>query len=107
MLPFDSDPSQDAPSRVRLEHRTTAEAKSLIEQAARALGIHTSEFVTAAAVKEARRTLGFCEVTRIPAEAASAFVAAFENEEPTPALVDLMRLYDDVAKTRPERDAGA
>lgn len=100
MLPHEPDPIQSAPARVRMEQRTTAEAKSLIERAAFALGISPSEFVMAAACREARRTLQQCEVTRIPPEAARAFVAAFEREDPTPALVDLMRLRSTVADAR-------
>ena len=102
MLTYHLDPLQVAPARARMEQRTTAEAKDLIERAAHALGISPSEFVTAAACREARATLGQCQTTRISPQAASAFVAAFEREEPAPALVDLMRLHATVAAERRE-----
>lgn len=88
-----------APKTERLAIRTSAEAKSLIERAAHALGLNASEFVTAAACREARETLRKCEITAIPAEAGRAFVEAFECEEPAPALVDLMRLRTRVVGT--------
>ena len=102
MLTYDLDVSQDSPARARMEQRTSPEAKALIERAARALGISPSEFVTAAACREARATLALCEMTRIPAGAAHAFVEAFEREEPAPALVDLMRLHAGVTAARAE-----
>lgn len=94
MSPFDPDPAiaSRPPKTERLAIRTSAAAKSLIEKAAHAVGISASEFVTAAACREARETLRKCEITGIPAEAGRAFVEAFERAEPAPALVDLMRL---------------
>ena len=101
MLAYDLDPCQlEAPARARMEQRTTPKAKSLIERAAHALGVTPSEFVTRAACREARETLNLCETTRIPAEAARAFVTAFEQEEPAPALVDLMRMHAKVTAAR-------
>lgn len=107
MLAYELDPCQAAPSRVRMEHRTSPEAKNLIERAAHALGISTAEFVTAAACREARATLRQCEVTYIRPEDARAFVAAFEKEEPAPALVDLMRLHQTVSAARAEGPVAA
>ena len=106
MLDFKLDTDQqDRPARARLDLRTSPEAKTLIESAARALGINLSEFVIAAACREARETLRLCESTRIPPEAAQAFVDAFEREEPAPALVDLMRLHAKVKAARAKREA--
>lgn len=83
-----------------MEQRTSTEAKELIERAAHALGITPSEFVTAAAVREARATLSLAATTHVPEEAARAFVAAFEREEPAPDLVALMRRRGEVSKAR-------
>lgn len=100
MLAYELDPCQDAPARERMAQRTSSEAKNLIERAARALGISASEFVTAAACREARDTLRRCEMTVIRPEDAEAFVEAFERETPAPALVDLMRLHATVTAAR-------
>ena len=103
MLAYELDPCQDAPSRARMDLRTSPEAKGLIERAARALGISSSEFVTAAACREARETLTKCEVTHVPPEAAQAFVDAFEREDPAPGLVSIMRLHATVSAKRAAR----
>lgn len=100
MLPHKLDPAQASPARVRMEQRTSAEAKALIERAAHALGISPSEFVTAAACREARATLHQCEATRVPPEMAQAFVDTFEREVPAPAMVDLMAVHAKVAAAR-------
>ena len=75
-----------------MEQRTTVEAKNLIERGARAVGVSPSEFVTAAACREARSTLRAYEVTVLTPQDHDAFMAAFDATEPTPALVELMRL---------------
>jgi uncharacterized protein (DUF1778 family) len=87
-----------APKTERLALRTSAEAKQLIERAAQALGLNATEFVTAAALREARETLRRHDSTTIPPALGQAFVEAFERTEPTPALVDLMRLQASASK---------
>jgi uncharacterized protein (DUF1778 family) len=106
MRAVERDPAVAQASKTeRIALRTSAEAKSLIESAARALGINASEFVTAAACREARETLRRREMTTVPPEAARAFVDAFERAEPAPALVELMRLHADVTKAQARADA--
>ena len=100
------DPALDmrAPKTERMALRTSTEAKNLIESAARAVGLNASEFVTAAACREARETLRRCEMTTIPLKVGRAFVDAFERSEPAPALVELMRLHRSV--TAAQSDEG-
>lgn len=100
MLAYELDPCQEAPARERMAQRTSSEAKDLIERAARSVGVSASEFVTAAACREARETLRKSQVTVIGPENAKAFVQAFEATEPTSALVDLMRLHAKVKASR-------
>lgn len=96
MLAFYDDACAPAPRSERMEQRTTVEAKTLIERAARSLGVNASEFVTVAATRAARDTLQSYEHTPLKAEAHRAFMAAFDATEPTSALVDLMRLHAEV-----------
>lgn len=98
MLAFADDVCAPAPRSERMEQRTTVEAKFLIERAARALGINSSEFVTAMATRAARDTLQSYERTTLKAEAHRAFVDAFDATEPTPALLDLMSLHAEVTE---------
>ena len=79
-----------------MEMRTTSEAKALIERAARQLGQSASDFTVAAACRAARETLRQYEVTVITPAAHEAFMAALDDETPSPALVELMRLHAEV-----------
>ncbi|MCJ2037373.1 DUF1778 domain-containing protein [Methylobacterium sp. E-041] len=97
MLAFRDDVCAPAPRSERMEQRTTVEARSLIERAARSLGVNTSEFVTVTATRAARDTLQSYERTALKPEAHQAFMAAFDATEPTPALLDLMSLHAEVA----------
>jgi uncharacterized protein (DUF1778 family) len=85
---------------VRIEQRTTPQAKELIEQAACLLGINSSEFTVAAATKAARDTLRDYESTALQPSAHAAFMAAMQATEPTKGLVDLMTLHVEVSKTK-------
>lgn len=103
MLAFYDDADTRAPASAkaaRMEQRTTLEAKSLIERAARAVGVNASEFIIATATRAARETLRECETTALKPEAHEAFMRAFEATEPTPELVDLMRLHAEVCDGR-------
>lgn len=90
----------NAPSQktVRMEQRTTQQAKDLIEQAAALLGISASEFTVAAAAKAARETLRDVEQTRLAAPAHDAFLRALDATEPSDRLVDLMRMHAGVSR---------
>lgn len=96
MLAFCDDVCAPAPRSERMEQRTTREAKSLIERAARSLGVNPSEFVTATATRAARETLQNYERTSLKPEAHRAFMDAFDATEPTPALLDLMSLHGEI-----------
>ena len=100
MLAYQTDRSLSGTKSVRMEQRTTAQAKELIEQAACLLGINASEFTVAAAVKMARDTLRDYETTALQPSARAAFMAAMEATEPTKGLVDLMTLHAEVSKTK-------
>lgn len=96
MLAFKDDECTRAPRTARMEHRIAPEAKDTVERAARSLGVSPSDFVTVSAVRAARETLQSYETTTLKPEAHKAFMAAFDAAEPTPALVDLMRLHAEV-----------
>ncbi|MGF3026926.1 DUF1778 domain-containing protein [Methylobacterium aquaticum] len=98
MLAFCDDVCAPAPRSERMEQRTTIEAKTLIERAARALGVNASEFITVSATRAARDTLQSYERTTLKPEAHRSFMAAFDATEPTPALLDLMSLHAEVAE---------
>ena len=100
MLAYQLDTYQTSrPMRARMEQRTTAEAKALIEHAARSVGLSASDFTVAAACKAARETLNSYETTRLSPKDHAAFMRAFETTEPATALVDLMRMHKDVSRT--------
>ena len=98
MLAFADDVCAPAPRSERMEQRTTVQAKTLIERAARSLGVNSSEFVTVAATRMARETLQNYEHTVLKPEAHRAFMAAFDATEPTSALLDLMSLHAEVTE---------
>ena len=81
---------------VRMEQRTTQEAKDLIEQAACLLGINASEFTVVAAAKAARQTLRKYQGTVITAQNRTAFLRALDATEPTNELRNLMSLHAEV-----------
>jgi uncharacterized protein (DUF1778 family) len=92
MLAYHADYSLRGTKTVRMEQRTTPEAKALIEEAARLLGINPSEFTTSAAAKVARETLKEHESTVLTEKDHEAFLRAWEATEPTADLVRLMGL---------------
>lgn len=98
MLAFHDDVCAPAPRSERMEHRLSPEAKTVIERAARVLGVKASEFVTVMATRAARDTLQSYERTALKPEAHRAFMAAFDATEPTPALLDLMSLHAEVTE---------
>jgi uncharacterized protein (DUF1778 family) len=100
MLTYQADDSVHDTKSVRMEQRTTRQAKELIEQAACLLGVNASEFTVAAAVKAARETLRDYDVTTLRPSAHVAFMDAMNATEPTRALVDLMALHAEVSKTK-------
>lgn len=100
MLAHQADLSLRGAKSVRMEQRTTAQAKELIEQAACLLGINASEFTVAAAAKVARDTLRDYETTALQPSAHAAFMEAMDATEPTKSLVDLMTLHAEVSETK-------
>src|ERR1700726_3225983 len=84
----------------RMEQRTTVEAKEIIDRAARLLGVNSSEFVVTVAARVARETIRDYEQTKLTAPDHEAFLRAFEATEPTPMLVSLMKLHNEVSKPK-------
>jgi len=93
MLAFEALP-ETGTKKVRMEQRTTQETKELIERAARLQGVNASEFVVAHVVQAARETISRLEVTGLTLADHEAFSRAFDAE-PTPELVNLMRLHEE------------
>lgn len=98
MLAYADDACAPAPRTERMEHRVSPEAKSIIERAARSLGVKPSDFVTSTATRAARDTLQSYERTALKPEAHRAFLAAFDATEPTAGLLDLMSLHAEVTR---------
>jgi uncharacterized protein (DUF1778 family) len=96
MLAYQADDTKT----VRMEQRTTAQTKELIERAACLLGINVSEFTISAAAKAARDILSEYEITVLQPSEHAAFVAAMEATEPTNSLIDLMKLHAEVSRTK-------
>jgi uncharacterized protein (DUF1778 family) len=92
MLAYHSDEALQHTKTVRMEQRTTQQAKDLIEQAAQMLGVNASEFTVSAAAKAARETLKEYEATVLTTEDHAAFLRAWDATEPTADLVRLMSL---------------
>jgi uncharacterized protein (DUF1778 family) len=82
---------------VKMEQRTTPEAKQLIEQAAGLLGVNASEFTVSAAVRAARQTLKEHQATILTRRDHAAFVQALEATEPTADLQRLMSFHSRLA----------
>ena len=91
MLAFREDELLKGGKTVRMEQRTTAAAKKLIEEAAALLGVNGSEFTTQAAVKAARATIRDHGTTTLTVADQEAFARAIDNVQPTEALIALMR----------------
>ena len=100
MLAYKTDYSIHGTKSVRMEQRTTQQAKELIEQAACLLGVNASEFTVAAAARVARETLRDYENTALQPSAHAAFMRAMEATEPTADLVALMKLHAEVSKAK-------
>lgn len=100
MLAYQADHSLRGVKSVRMEQRTTPQAKELIERAACLLGVNASEFTVAAAAKAARDTLRDYESTALQPSAHAAFMDALDSTEPTQAMVDIMTLHAEVSKTK-------
>lgn len=100
MLAYRADYSLRGAKSVRMEQRTTAQAKELIDQAACLLGINASEFMVAAATRAARDTLRDYGTTALQPSAHAAFMEAMEATEPTKSLVDLMTLHAEASKAK-------
>ncbi len=77
---------------VRINLRTSPEAKALIERAAAIMGSTVSGFMLQNAYEAARRLVAQQEVLTLSDRDRDAFLNALEYPpEPTQALVDLMR----------------
>jgi uncharacterized protein (DUF1778 family) len=100
MLAYQADSSAEGTKSARMEQRTTAEAKELIERAAHLLGVNPSEFTVSAATRAARQTLKDYEMTVLQPSAHAAFLQAMDATEPTADLVDLMKMHSQMTKTK-------
>ena len=79
---------------VRINLRTSPEAKALIERAAAIMGSTVSGFMLQNAYEAASRVVAQQEIITLSDRDRDAFLAACENPpEPTQALIDLLRLY--------------
>lgn len=97
MSAHQADRSLQGAKTVRMEQRTTREAKELIERAASLLGINASEFTVAAAAKAAWETVKDYETTALKSQSHAAFLRAWDAVEPADDLVALMKLRHEVA----------
>jgi uncharacterized protein (DUF1778 family) len=93
MLAYQEDYAVSGAKTVRMEQRTTQEAKELIELAACLLGIKPSEFTVSAAAKAARETLREYQGTILTQQDHAAFMRALDATEPTAELRSLMSLH--------------
>jgi uncharacterized protein (DUF1778 family) len=101
MLAFETDEAVcGATKSVRMEQRTTQEAKELIERAARMMGVHASEFTLVAAAKAARQTVKDYSLTVLSSGDHQAFMNAFETEKPSDELVALMKRHRGAASKK-------
>jgi uncharacterized protein (DUF1778 family) len=100
MLTYQADLGIHGTKTVRMEQRTTLEAKELIEKAASLLGINASEFTVVAAVRAARETVKEYQMTALTPDNHAAFLEAWDATEPTDSLVGLMRLRQEVATSK-------
>lgn len=83
----------------RLDIRITDDAKSLIENAANAMGVTTSAFVLEAAVEKAARILEQIEVIHLNEAESKRFWDLIENPpEPNEALKNLFNKHKDAEK---------
>lgn len=77
----------------RINLRTSPEAKALIERAAAIMGSTVSGFMLQNAYEAAQRLIAQQEVLTLSDRDRDAFLDALENPaEPTPALIELMRI---------------
>jgi len=100
MLAFCNEPLNAGPKSARMEQRTTQSTKDIIELAASLLGVNASEFTVVAAAKAARDTLRDYESTPLRREDHEAFMRAFDDVEPSSALLDLMKLHSEVVSSK-------
>jgi uncharacterized protein (DUF1778 family) len=100
MLAYQDELSVQGAKTVRMEQRTTQQAKELIEQAACLLGVNASEFTVAAAARAARATLKEYETTVLMPQNHAAFLQALDATEPTADLVNLMKLHAEVTDSK-------
>jgi uncharacterized protein (DUF1778 family) len=82
--------------KVRMEQRLPQEAKEIIEKAARLQGLDLSEFVVSHAVTAARETIAKMGTTALQPEDISAFMRAFEEDQPNGELAALFALHEEV-----------
>lgn len=83
----------------RLEQRTKPRVKATIEQAAAAVGVDTSDFVTSAAYREALATIERVNRTVLDADASAAFFAALDRVSgPNAAMRELMTEYENTVE---------
>jgi uncharacterized protein (DUF1778 family) len=81
----------------RMEQRVKPRVKQTIEEAAMMLGIDVAEFVANEAYRSAESVLSQHEITRLSSEDRAAILALLSNPpQPTPALIDLMSMSDEI-----------
>lgn len=98
MLAFTPD---DGRRTERLEQRLSPRAKEIIEHAAALQGVTPSEFARSHTLQAARETIARTEITRLTPEDREAFFHALAEDQPNPALADLLALHDRI--TAPDR----
>ncbi len=90
-MPATTTPKTTESARINL--RTSAELKALIERAAFMTDATVSSFMLQSAAEVARRVLAQQDVITLSDRDRDAFLKALDNPpEPTQALIDLMRL---------------
>jgi len=86
-------PATSSTESARINLRTSPEAKALIERAAAIMGSTVSSFMLQNAYEAASRVVTQQEMITLSDRDRDAFLRALDNPpEPTPALIELMRL---------------
>lgn len=86
-------PTQTATESARINLRTSAELKTLIEHAAAITGATVSSFISQTMYEASSRIVADTDTLMLSQEAFEAFIAVCENPpEPTEALIKLMAM---------------
>ena len=86
--------TDEAPKTARLEFRSTAEQKAIIERAAALLGESVTSFVLSTVLKDAVKVIHDHQVTELSIRDWDRFVAIMEEDvEPNAHLKDALKRY--------------